>query len=321
MDKKDSYSIAQAIAELNLWEKASRHNWALVSQMAEDPYIVLVVFEKNNPAVAGRLMLFPGFPEFRDFLLTRRMPDYGVALSPMDFHHFEIAAGMKGSVEIFKYSPGLVPVRPTSTELNFLAPLLLECYGLMLRLEETPDLPLQYVAQNAMFARKEVVEGVWQDGPLKLPQEQVIQMTEQVALDKKNCEAAKGLPVHPRLRWEVDFFLVPNFRTLGPQPRFLYVLAIVDAETKETVAWQKLTVDGKPGGLKRLWEGHAQRVLDAILAASKVPGEIDVRSGRMARFLRPLGLHLPFKLVQHAQLPALDELVKKASETKGFDHV
>lgn len=317
MDKKDSYSIAQAIADLNPWEKASRHNWALVSQMAEEPYIVLVVAEHDKPAVVGRLLLFPGFAEFRDFILTRRFPDYGVALSPMDFIHYEVAAGPKGVVELFKYSPGMVPERPTSTELKSLAPLLLECYGMILRLEEDPDLPLRYVSQNAMFARKEIVEGVWQDGPLKLPQEEIVQSSEQVALDRKDCDRAKGLPVHPRMRWEVDFLLVPNYRTIGPEPRFLYVLAIVDADTKERVAWQKLTVDGKPGGLKRLWEGHAQRVLDAILALSKVPGEIHVRSGRVARFLRPLGLQLPFKLVQHARLPALDELFRLAVESKG----
>ncbi|MGN0852689.1 MAG: hypothetical protein ACI4Q3_04850 [Kiritimatiellia bacterium] len=318
MDKKDSYSIASAIAELGVWEKASRHNWALVSQMAEDPYIALVVSEKNPSAVVGRLLLFPAFAEFRDFILTRRLPDYGVALSPMDFRHFEVAAGAKGRVEIFRYSPGMVPVRPTSDELNFLAPLLLECYGVMLRLEDDPELPLKYVSQNAMFARKELVEGVWQDGPLALPREEIVQMAEQVTLDRQGCEAAKGLPVHPRLRWEVDFFLVPNLRTAGPDSRFLYVLAVVDAETKERVAWLRLAVDGKPGGLKRLWEGHAQRVLDAILGQAKVPGEIDVRSGRMARFLRPLGLHLPFKLVQHARLPALDGLVGDGAGNRGL---
>ena len=75
-------------------------------------------------------------------------------------------------------------------------------------------------------------------------------------------------------------------------------------------------MDGKENGLKRLWEGHAQRLLDAVVAWGRVPGEVHVRSGRMMRFLRPLGLQLPFKLVQHAKLPALDAALTHSIQTK-----
>lgn len=316
MEKKDAYSVAQAIADLNVWKKVSRHNWALVPQMAEDPYVVVATTDADDSSVVGRLLLFPGLDVFRDFILTKRFNDYGVALSPMDFDHYEVAVPKKGAVEIFRYRPGFVPVRPTSTEREFLAELLFECYGFMLRLESEPDLPLKYVDQNALFARKEMAPGVWQDGPLHIPKDSVVPVNERVALDRAQCEAVQSVPVYPKLVWEIDFFLVPDYRTVGPDARFLYVLAIADVATQTRVGWFKLTVDGKPDGLKRLWEGHAQRVLDTIRTLGRVPGEIHVRSPRMARFLRPLGFHLPFKLVQHAKLPALDAVFKLALEQR-----
>ena len=73
-----------------------------------------------------------------------------------------------------------------------------------------------------------------------------------------------------------------------------------------------MSVDGKPGGLKRMWEAHAQRMLDRILLLGRIPGELHVRTGRVARFLRPLGLQLPFKLVQHAKLPTLEAVLELA---------
>ena len=82
------------------------------------------------------------------------------------------------------------------------------------------------------------------------------------------------------------------------------------------MVWDRLSVDGKADGLKRLWEGHAQRLLNGVVAWGRVPGQIHVRSGRMMRFIRPLGLQLPFKLVQHAKLPALDSVVDLAIQTK-----
>ena len=104
---------------------------------------------------------------------------------------------------------------------------------------------------------------------------------------------------------EIDFVMVPTYQTREKRSRFLYVLAGVDAATGERRVWEKMSVDGKPGGLKRLWEAHAQRVLDRILIEGRVPGELHVRSQRVMRFLRPLGLQLPFKLVQHEKLPSL----------------
>ena len=317
MDRTDPYDITRAIAALNPWERAARHNWALVSQSSAEPFIVTVVPEKPGTSpVTGRLLLFPGFPTFRDFVISRQVPDFGVAMSPLDFRHYEAVGLRDGGVELFVYEPGFVPLPPSSEERKLLAPLLLECYGLLLRLEEKPDLPVAYVGQKAMFARKEVVDGVWVDGPFRLPEEEVVQQMERVELGKDACRRAQALPLYPKDVWEVDFLMVPSYRTSGPNPRFLYLLAGVNAESGARTLWQRMSVDGKADGLLRLWEGHAQRLLDAMLSAGRVPGAVHVRSARMARFLRPLGLQLPFKLVQHAKLPSLESVLSLSIQTR-----
>ena len=313
MNRHDVNEIAKAIAALNLWEKASAHNWALVPQTSELPYLVTAGPEnKKGSPVLGRLHLFPGFVPFRDFMLSRKIKDFGVGMSPMDFDHFEMVSAKGGVTELFVYEPGFVPRALTDAEREFLAPLLYECYGLMMRLEENPDLPLAYLKENAIFARKEISENVWIDGPLKLPDERQNPYTEQVSLSKAKCAAAAKLPTASAEKWELDFVMVPAYQTREKRSRFLYILAAVDSATGERRVWEKMSVDGKPGGLKRMWEAHAQRVLDRILVEGRIPGALHVRSPRMARFLRPLGMQLPFKLVQFAKLPALEATLELA---------
>lgn len=317
MDRKDPYDIARAIVALHPWKTAARHNWALVPQTSAEAFLVSFTCEEERQTpVAGRLMLFEGVTTFRDFLITRQVKDFGVEMGPIDFRHYEIVGIKDGKAEIFLYEPGYVPRAPSTQERVLLASLLAECYGVLLRMEEKPDLPLLYADQKAFFARKEVAEGVWVDGPLRLPADEVVQQLENIALVKADCAKAKELPVFPKEIWEVDFVLVPTYHTSERHPRFLYLFSAVNAESGERMCWERLSVDGKPEGLKRLWEGHAQRLLTALLRLGRVPGELHVRSGRMMRFLRPLGLQLPFKLVQHAKLPSLDSVVNLAVQTQ-----
>ncbi|MGN0847265.1 MAG: DUF6930 domain-containing protein [Kiritimatiellia bacterium] len=302
---------------LKPWARAARHNWALLPQTSAEPFIAMAQDEQKQPGpVAGRLLLFPGFETFRNFMITRQVRDYGVEMSPMDFRHYEIVGLKNGDVKIFGYEPGFIPLPPTSTERTMLAVLLNECYGVLLRLEENPDLPLAYVEKKAMFARKEVVDGVWVDGPLLLPQDEVVPRMESVVLKKDDCEKAKKLPVFPSEVWEVDFVMVPSYYTAGPRKRVLYLFAAINAESGERMVWERVSVDDKPDGLMRLWEGHAQRLLNGIIAWGRVPGQIHVRSGRTMRFMRPLGLQLPFRLVRHEKLPSFDSVVNLAIQTR-----
>ena len=102
MNRKDITAIGKAIAALNLWEKASAHNWALVPQTSELPYLVTAgKEEKKGSPVLGRLHLFPGFVPFRDFMLSRRMNDFGVGMSSIDFEHFELVSAKGGVTELF----------------------------------------------------------------------------------------------------------------------------------------------------------------------------------------------------------------------------
>jgi hypothetical protein len=316
MDRHDSAAIAQAIVALGNWETACKHNWALVPQTSEHPYLVMAVVERNEKSpVAARLMLFPGFTALRDFLLARRVADFGVGTSPMEYSRYELAAARDGRAELIVYEAGFVPRKPTQAETAFLAPLLYECYGVMLRLDADADLPRTYSKKNALFARKELSENVWIDGPLKVPDENADPYTEKVALDRAKCEKVRSLLFAPAEEWEVDFFAVPAYQTRDVPARCLYVLTAVDAKTGERMMWEKMSVDGKPDGLKRLWESVAQRMLDRFLARERVPGRLHVRSGRMMRFLRPLGLHVPFKLVQFQTLPMLEKTTRDVLQT------
>lgn len=321
MDIRNPYEIAAAIAELDVWDKVSAHNWALVPQTSEEPYIVSAGPEKDRDKspVAGRLLLFPGLENFRNFAITRQAPEFGVWMSPLEFRHWEVIAVKKGPAEIFGYVPGYVPQPPSDADKEFLAPLLYECLGVLMRIEEDPQLPLRYFEkEHALFARKEVVDGVWQDGPLHMPPDGQVKFVERVSLDTAKCRLAAKLPVVADEKWEVDFVMVPAYHTREPKPRFLYVLAAVDAATGVRVVWLKMSVGGTDEALKALWEGHAARLLEAMLRLGRAPGEIHVRSGRVARFLRPLGMHVPFKLVHHAKLGALDAALNHAAKTNSF---
>jgi len=312
MDAPDLQKTVREIAALNAWERAAPFNWAVIGQLEDAPFIVSIALEKDKreKLLRGHLQLFPGLPVFRDFLLSLRHPDYGVAMGPADFPHFELIATPAGAVELFTYRPGFVPRKPSPDERRRLAPILYECLGVLMRLEEDPELAFRYKREGAMFARTEGLDGKWRDAPFRLPDPQGPVYTESVAVNKAGCDRAAKLPMEGA--WEIDFVLFPDFRTPEPEPRFLYLLAAVDPDTMTRKVWVKLSVGEGPDALKKLWEGHAQRVLDAILAAGVAPAVLSVRSPRLARLLRPLGLQLPFKIVQHAQLPALDAAIRDA---------
>ena len=51
---------------------------------------------------------------------------------------------------------------------------------------------------------------------------------------------------------------------------------------------------------------------EGVIRYGKVPGTLNMRSQRIMRFLRPLGLQLPFKMVIHKQLPQIAAVVNRA---------
>ena len=317
MDKTDIDDIAKAIVSLNAWQKASKYNWALVSEMFDKPFISCVNISPDGP-VKARLMLFNGFEAHRDFAIFMQNRDVSFALSPIDIDHCEVLALKDGGAEVLDYRPGYAPVRPSGEARELLAPVLYECYGLMMRLEDDPEIPAVYKSENAIFSRKEGLDGKWRDAPLKFPDSGTIAWTERIGLDRSKCAQAARFDMARAEKWEVDFIQMPVFRTEDSSARIMYLFAAVDAETGERRVWDKLAVDpalprnGTLEPLKRLWESLASRMLEGVLGRGTVPAELHVRNQRMMRFLRPLGMQLPFKLVLHSQLPRLTVEVNNA---------
>lgn len=317
MDKTDINEVARAITALGVWKRASKYNWALVSEMFERPWIA-VVDDKVQGAAAGRLMLFNGFEAYRDFRIFQADRNVSFAMSPADIDHLEIIGCKDGSSQVLDFRPGFVPSVPDSELRNLLAPVLYECYGLLLRMEDEPELALAYKDRNALFSRREGLDGRWTDAPLAPPPDSVLSWVEKISFDKNKCARASRFDLSTEEVWETDFIPVPLYHTEEKNPRIMFLFAAVDSRTGERRVWRKLAVDpacprdGSLNSLKALWESLSSQLLEGVLAFGKVPGAVHVNSGRMARFLRPLGLQLPFKLVHHRILPRLTAVVNRA---------
>ena len=317
MDRNNIDDIARAIAGLKLWKKAAKYNWALVSELFDKPLIAVVNPAQQGP-IAGRLLLFNGFVAHRDFVIFSQNPDLSFGMSPMDFDHYEVIGLKSGDAEIYDYRPGFLPVHPDEELRALLAPALYECYGLLLRLDENPDLPAMYMEEKALFSRREGLDGKWHDAPLRVPNLDTVTWTERVGLDRAKCAQAARLDMAADEVWQVDFIQMPLYRTEEKPARILHLLAAVESQSGERCVWQKLAVNpalprnGTAEAMKALWESLAAHILDGIIRHGRVPGALHVRSQRMMRFLRPLGLQLPFKIVLHRELPRLTACVNQS---------
>lgn len=317
MDKSDINAVARAITALNAWKRVNGANWGIVSQMLERPLIVSGGDAVRQP-VAGHILLFNGLEAYRDFRIFQGNRDISYATSPADIDHCEIVGFKDGSAQVIDFRPGFAPKPVVGDLAAALAPAVYECYGLLLRMEDEPGLTGSYAAENALFSRVEGLDGKWRDAPLKLPADGSFSWTERISYDKAKCAKASRFDLATEEVWEADFIPMPIFRTEGDNARIMYLFAAVDVRTGERRVWRKLSVDpsaardGTLEPLKPLWESLASLLLEGILAFGKVPGAIHVNSGRMMRFLRPIGLQLPFKLVHHKMLPRLVATVNNA---------
>lgn len=314
MDRTNPQEIAEAIAKLGTWETAAANNFALIPLGSKEPYLVSVA-AKTPPPVKARILFFRGWRPFHNFVIARQDRDFGVAVSPAELDHLEAVFTEDGEVQLISFRAGCVPVPPDHDERIVMARLLYETYGLMMRFENEVTLGMKYADERALFARIEGKDGKWQDGPHSVP-ETPPQFVERVELKKDLVSHASDVPFAAGTVWELDFFRLPGqVESPNDRPKTLYLFAAVDAVTGERRIWDLLTVNGEKG-LLNAWEKFAPRVLDAVIAGGFVPGEIRVRSMRMVRFLRPLGMHLPFKLVVNSKLAVIDAEVSKAVKEK-----
>jgi len=301
--------IGARMDALNVWDVAGSCYWALKPRGCAFPYFCSAL-KGERPTVKTRFVLLEGWQTFHDMVRSRMDPDFGFYSLPIEFTHFELVVLRTGERNLIRYDTGYAPREANARERAFCTRMLWEAYGVMLRLETDPKLPLMFADDKAMFSRVEQPDGSWRDMPLEIPEARP--HVEQITFEKKAIAAAKALPMRTDEILELDFRVVPTMRTLEKVPRTLYLLAAVDAKTGDLVFRDKLSMDAETG-LKGLWEGMPPRVLAHILARGGMPGELRVQSGRVFRLIRPLCLQMPFKLTRVSNLPhfgaALENLV------------
>lgn len=327
MNRSDPDDVAKAIAALGVWSKVKPCQWAVLPKLSEQAFICLAAAapktESADP-VAGRLLVFPGYGSFNLFALREKMHDFGVATCVAELEHWCIEARESGATQILQMVPGFVPRKPElPKERELLAAVMYECYGVMLRCEEDPDLLLRHIQDKALFARWQNADGSWRDGEYRVPVNAISNYTEKISMSKADIDKAKMLPMHDGERWLAEFSLVDNMITNEREARFAYVFAVAkdDGELKTAA---RLSVGSRIPGmpvadasepLRILWEQLAQRLLNVFLEAGYVPGEVTVPSARLMRFLRPLAMQLPFRLALRSNAPEFRTLMHNAIET------
>ena len=294
--------IGAKMDALGVWREMSACNWAVKPAGIVFPYFCIVMPGDGNP-VKARFLMLEGWQTMHDFVRTRVDRNYGFYSSPVEFPHLELVVLAGGAARLFRHDPGFVPVEATEPQRNLAAKMLWEAYGVMLRVEANPKLPIMFADEKAIFSRVETAKGEWRDVPLEIPAPPP--HVEKITFETAELKRAKDLPFEQGAAMHVDFRMLPNVVTRDvPRPRFAYRLLAFDPATREVVINQNVSV-APEFGLKEMWESVPSRFLKAIVARGRVPGEIRVATGRMFRMLRPLCMELPFKLVMQENLQLL----------------
>lgn len=284
--------IGAKMDALGLWKLIEPYNFAICPKGTVFPYFCLAL-RGEIERVKVRFLMLEGWRTMQYCIRFRNDRNFGYYTSPMEMPHLELVVPAKGTPQLFRHDPGYMPLPANEAQRELAARLLWEAYGVMLRVESDRELPLKFVAEQAVFARVENSSGEWHDEPLIIPDP--APYTESVVLSREDIRKAKDLPLVAEDVLHVDFRMMFGVMTKEPRPRCVYNLVAVDPKTGEKAIDERASA-GTDSGLKGLWEAMPVRVLKAFIARGKVPGEIKVRSVRVFRFLRPLCLELPFKL-------------------------
>lgn len=298
MKTESAEVIAKKIVALDLWEAFAPYNVAIKPTGTVLPYFCAVVLEKNSP-VKARLMMLEGWQTLHDFVRTRIDRNFGFYSVPIEFPHFELIALGNGEIHLVRHDTGYMPQPLTAAQNELVARILWEVYGVMLRLEADPQLPMRFIENQGIFSRVEVKKGVWEDQSLKIPDPPP--HVEKVSFEKADLKRAKDIPFVKDDVLHVDFAMMHDRMTMEKRPRTIYRFVAFDPKTKETPI--DLTASVSPeGGLRGLWEEMPRQLLKRLVERGRIPGEIKVMSGRVFRMIRPLCMELPFKLSLHDHL-------------------
>lgn len=284
--------IGAKMDALEIWDRVLPYNWAVKPKKTVFPYFCSILRGDDKP-VKVRFLMLEGWQTLHDFVRMRADPDFGFYSSPIEFPHLELVILTNGEMRLFRHDPGFMPLEANEAQRALAARILWESYGVLLRLEGDPKLPLKYVAEKGIFARVETADEVWEDRPLEIPDPPPF--VEKISFDKADLKRAKDIPFVSGEVLHVDFRLVPSVMTKEPRPRCVYQLLGYDPKSKTAVFDLRASI-GKDSGLKELWEMMPRQFLKALIERGRIPGEIRVASQRVFRFLRPLCIEIPFKI-------------------------
>ena len=288
---------------LHVWGALLPFNWAVKPAGTVFPYFCSVLQEKGA-GVRVRFLMLEGWRTMHDYVRTRADVNFGFCSSPTELPHLEMIVLESGDIALFRHDPGFLPARASDAQRELAAKILWESYGIMLRIESDPQLPMKYADEKAVFARVENQQGEWRDEPLVIPDPSP--HVEKIVFEKADVKRAQDLPFESGASLAVDFRLIPGASVGAPgaRPRSVYQLVAVEPGGGAPAIDMKVTVP-RDGGLRQLWETMPPQLLKALIGRGRIPGEIKVLSGRVFRFLRPLCIELPFKLSLHDSLPEL----------------
>lgn len=296
--KFSALEVAKKIVALNLWDAFLPYNVAVKLKGVVFPYFCAVVKDSDGPVIA-RLLMLEGWQTIHDFIRSRIDRNFGFYSSPIEFPHFELIVLKDGELVLYRHDTGYMPTELKPTEDKLVARILWELYGVFLRLETDPQLPMRFIENRSIFCRVEVDANVWEDQALAIPDPPP--HVEKISFDKADLKRAKDVPFVQEDVLHVDFSLLSNRMTTEKRPRTIYRLHAFDPATKESVLDLSASVNPE-NGLKGLWEEMPRQFLKGLIERGRIPGEVKVASGRVFRFLRPLCIELPFKLSMHDKL-------------------
>ena len=294
--------IGSKMDALGVWDRLYGSHWAIKPRGSAFPYFCAVL-PGEKPPVKVRVMLLDGWQTFHDFLRTRVDQNFGFYSSPMEMPHYELVMLTDGKMKLFRHDPCYMPLEASAGQQEFCAKMLWEMYGVMMRVESDPHMPMMYAAEQAIFSRVEEKNGKWSDQPLTLIQPRP--HVEKIAFPKADIAKAKDRPFAQDDVLSIDFRLQIGVMTREPRPRVCYCLVGVNPKTSVREIFVQVSPNPE-GGLRALWEEMPAQLLNRLIARGTIPGEIRVCSQRVYRMLRPLILELPFKLSMNSSLPEID---------------
>ena len=293
--------IGAKMNALGLWKLLEPYNFAVKPKGTVFPYFCTVLGGDSSP-VKVRFLMLEGWQTLHDYVRTRIDRNFGFYSTPVEMPHLELVVLEDGQMKLFRHDTGYMPAEANEAQRSLATRILWEAYGVMMRVETDPKLPMKFSDEKAVFARVETSEGTWEDRPLEIPDPPV--HAEKVAFPKADIKAAQDLPFVKEDVLELDFRMLPNVMTKETRPRCVYELKAVDPRTGETAIASRVSIHPE-AGLKGMWESMPVQVLRELIRRGRVPGELKTCSGRVFRLLRPLCIELPFKLSLHEKLQTL----------------